>query len=464
MATRIGICAAARSVRQVRRCPQGSCVELLIVLACVLAFARPCHAQSQSVPTPATAAGPEVLTSTDVQASARPAETVTQQPAPSPPFTAGWQEGFVIQTDTGDNRLVFGMVIQTDGRFSLDDPTPITNTLMIRKVRPTFTGRIAKHFDFKVMPDLGIGTVVVMDAYFDIRFSQAFRVRSGKDKTPIGYELLQGDAYLLFPERALASSLVPNRDIGIQVQGDIARARLFYAAGVFNGILDGTSSTTEVDTNNEKDFAGRVVLQPFKSAALSGFGFQVGGSTGPQTGALPAFKTSVGQTYFSYNTGAAASGVRNRVSPAVFYYRKAFGAFAEYMRSTQPVTRSNLQTEVTNHAWEMTGSIVLTGEAASDRGVRPKNNFDPANGKWGALQVLGRYTVLTVDRAAFAAGLTATGASGEARSFTIAANWYPSAYIKYYATFERTVFDGNASGARPAENVILFRTQLAFGR
>ena len=354
------------------------------------------------------------------------------------------------------------MVVQTDGRFSLDNPTPITNTFTIRKVRPTFTGRIAKYFDFKVMPDLGSGTVVVMDAYFDIRFSQAFRVRSGKDKTPVGYELLQGDAYLLFPERALASSLVPNRDIGIQVQGDIARARLFYAAGVFNGILDGTSSTTELDTNNKKDLAGRVVLQPFKSAALSGFGLHVGGSTGRQVGALPAFKTSVGQTYFSYNPGAAASGVRKRISPAVFYYRKAFGVFAEYMRSAQRVSKSNTQTEVVNHAWEVTGSIVLTGETASDRGVRPKNEFDPANRKWGALQVVGRYTVLTVDRAAFTAGLAGAGASREARSYTIAANWYPKAYIKYYATFERTVFDGNAGGARPAENVILFRAQLAF--
>src|SRR3990170_657990 len=44
----------------------------------------------------------------------------------------------------------------------------------------------------------------------------------GKDKTPIGHELLIGDAYLLFPERALASSLVPNRDIGVAVQGDVA--------------------------------------------------------------------------------------------------------------------------------------------------------------------------------------------------------------------------------------------------
>jgi phosphate-selective porin OprO/OprP len=317
------------------------------------------------------------------------------------------------------------------------------------------------------MPDFGNGTVVVQDAYFDIRFSPTFHVRSGKDKTPVGYELLQGDAYLLFPERALASSLVPNRDIGIQAQGTLAGGKIFYAAGIFNGVPDGTSAVAELDANSGKDLAARAVLQPFASAKtpgglLNGLGIQVGGSSGRQLGALPTFKTSVGQTYFSYSDTASASGIRNRVSPAVFYYYKSFGAFAEYMRSTQGVTKEGVETRVTNRGWEMTGSVVLTGEAASEHGVRPKNTFDPPNGKWGALQVLARYTTLAVDRAAFSAGLAAAHASREAKSFTIAANWYPAAFIKYYVTFERTIFTGGASGPRPPENVILFRAQLAF--
>src|SRR5436190_13343260 len=125
-------------------------------------------------------------------------------------------DGFVIQFENGEYKLILGMVAQADGRFSLDDPKPIINTFTIRKIRPTFTGRITRWFTFKVMPDFGNGTTIVQDAYFDIRFSPAFRLRTGKDKTPVGYELLEGDAFLLFPERALASSLVPNRDVGIQ--------------------------------------------------------------------------------------------------------------------------------------------------------------------------------------------------------------------------------------------------------
>ena len=392
------------------------------------------------------------------------AQTSAATQPPAAPFTAGWQDGFVLQTPNGDNRLVLGLTAQADGRFSLDDPLPITNTFTIRKARPTLSGRVAKYFDFKVMPDFGNGTATLLDAYFDIRFSSKFRVRSGKDKTPVGYELLQGDPYLLFPERTLASSLVPNRDVGFQVQGDLS-PRLFYAGGVFNGVPDGSSSTTDVDANNAKDVAGRIVWQPFRSTktpagALNGLGFQIGGSTGSQAGTLPSFRTSVGQTYFSYAPGAAASGHRHRITPAAFYYYKSFGGFVEYVRSTQEVSRSNSSYDVTNNGWGVTGSYVLTGEAASERGVRPGRAFDPSTGKWGALQLAARYSRLTVDPLAFTSGLAAATASRKASAFTVAANWYPAAFIKYYATFERTSFDGGAS--RPTENVILFRTQVAF--
>ena len=391
-----------------------------------------------------------------------------QATPPAPPLQAGFQYGFFVQTANGEYRLLFGMVAQADGRFIVSDPQhTVIDTLTLRKLRPTWSGRIARYFDFKVMPDFGNGTAVMQDAYFDIRFSPKFRVRTGKDKTPIGLELLQGDAYLLFPERALASSLVPNRDNGVQVQGDVLSNHLYYAGGVFNGIPDGSSSTTELDTNNGKDLAGRLVFTPWRTTrtpppALNGLGFAIGGSAGKQAGALPAFRTSVTQSYFSYAPTTLADGTRRRVTPSAFYYYKSFGGFGEYMRSSQWVAKSSDRRYITNDAWEVTGSWVLTGEAASDRGVRPRNNFDPAAHHWGALQILGRFTRLNVDHQVFDAGFAAAGASRDAQSFTIAANWYPNPYVKFYGTFERTVFDHNGAGARHPENAILFRSQLGF--
>lgn len=398
-----------------------------------------------------------------VLVAARAVSAQEAAPAAQAPVV-GFQDGFFIQSANGDNRVVVGLLAQFDGRFSLDDPAPFVDTFTIRKARPTLSGRIAKYFDFKLMPDFGGGTAVVQDAYFDVRFSPAFRVRVGKDKVPVGYEWLMGDAYLLFPERALVSSLVPARDVGVQVQGDVAGNKVFYAAGIVNGAPDGTTVPTDVDVNNGKDLAARVVVQPFKRAKapgpLNGFGFQVGGSSGKETGALPSFKTSAQQTYFSYASGATANGTRTRVSPAAFLYYKSFGGFAEYVRSTQAVAKGTTLTDVANRAWDVSASLMLTGEAATDRILRPKITFDPQHGQWGALQVMARYSVLTVDPAAFDAGLAATTASQQAKQFTVGANWYPAAYIKYYLAYERTAFNNGA--ARPDEHVIVFRAQLAF--
>lgn len=386
-------------------------------------------------------------------------------PPPTPvPVTAGWDNGFVLQSATGDNRLVFGLTVQADGRFSLDDPSPIVDTFTLRKARPAFSGRVAKYFDFKITPDFGGGNAVLLDAYFDVRLSSKFRVRSGKDKTPVGYELLLGDPYLLFPERMLASSLVPNRDVGFQLLGEIS-PRLSFAAGVFNGVPDGASSTTDVDTGNAKDLAGHVVLHPFHTTdaspgPLDGLGFHLGGSIGDQAGALPSFKTSVGQTYFSYAAGASAAGDRYRIAPAASYYCKSFGGFAEYVRTAERVARGGTAADIVDTGWGVTGSFVLTGEPASERGIRPTHPFDPSAGRWGALQLVARYSTLAVDPVVFARDLASATASRTASAFTVGANWYPAAFIKYYATFERSTFDGGAS--RPPEHVMLFRTQVAF--
>ena len=380
------------------------------------------------------------------------------------PVTAGWQDGFVLQSTNGENRLVLGLTAQVDARLPFDSPDSPPATFMVRKMRPTFSGRIAKYFEFKLMPDFGGGTTTLTDAYLDVRLSPKFRLRSGKDKTPVGYELLIGDPYLLFPERSIASLLVPNRDVGFQAQGTFS-SRFSYSGGVFNGVPDGTNSTVDSDTNGSKDLAGRIVWQPFRSASAStaawhGLGFHLGGSIGDQQGALPSFRTLGALTYFSYAADATAAGNRARVSPAAFYYYKAFGGYVEYLRTTQDVLRSGATSAVTNQGWEVTGSYVLTGEAASDRGVHPNHNLDVEHGEWGALQVAARYSELRVDPLAFRNGLATANSNQRARAVTLGANWYPNPFIKYYATFERTLLDGGV-GPR-SENVWLLRAQLAF--
>jgi phosphate-selective porin OprO and OprP len=386
-----------------------------------------------------------------------------------PPVVAGWQDGFVLRSPDDAYRLTLGAAIQMDGRFSLDHPPSITNTFLLRKVRPVFTGRIARYFDFRLVPDFGNGVALMQDAYFEIHFSDRLRLRTGKEKTTVGYEVMLGDAYLLFPERSLAASLMPNRDIGVSARGVFGGGRLLYEGGLFNGLPDGsTGLAPDVDTNAPKDLAGRLVIQPFKALSaqqatpLSGVGFEVGGTTGVQNGVLPFFRTSSGQPYFTYTTAATADGHRDRESAATFYYYRSIGAFAEYTRSAQSVTAPSATATVANQAWEVTGSYVVTGEPTSDRGVRPAKSFDPPNHHWGALQLIARYGSLNIDDVAFANGFAGSNASGGARAIGVGLNWYLTPYVRYYAAFERTRFEAGLGAMRPSEHVVTIRAQLAF--
>jgi phosphate-selective porin OprO and OprP len=388
--------------------------------------------------------------------------TQNAQSATAPGVTVKWNNGLDIATTDGTNDFQVGGLLQVDGRFTTDDPLhAVTDTLVLRRIRPIFQGRAGKYFEFRLMPDFGNGTTVLFDAYFDTRLSKSFRIRVGKDKTPVGLEQLYSDYAVLFPERSLVTNLVPNRDVGIQAQGDVSGGMLSYVAAVFNGVPDAANG--DIDANSGKDLAGRLTLKPFARtsiAALKGAGVAVGGTSGQQSGALPSFKSAAQQTFFSYASTATADGDRTRVSPAAFYYHKSFGAFAEYARTTQAIKGAKTTADITNTAWEVTGSFVITGEAASERGVNPKRPFDPAQHHWGALQIVVRHSRLAVDPLAFADGFAAANTSRTASATGVGASLYASSYVKYVLTFERTVFDDNANASRTPEHAIVFRLQL----
>lgn len=399
---------------------------------------------------------------TTAPAGAAPPPSGTGAPSA---VTAGWQDGFFIQSANGDFRVQIGLLAHADGRFALDDSNEqVVDTFSFRRLRPYLRGRLSRRFEFYLDPDFAGGTLVVQDAYVDTIFGPAFRIRAGKGKTPFGLERLHPASNLLFFNRALPTALAPNRDVGIQVLGDLSGGVIGYLAGVMNGVPDGGSA--DADTNDGKDVSGRIIVKPFAKSStnpLRGLGLAIAGSTGPQEGAaaLPTFRSqSLEQTYFSYN-GASADGVRTRYSPQAFYYYKAFGGLAEYVHTSTPIRKGSVKETIAHDAWQIAASIVLTGEAATDAaaGIRPKAEF--GNGHLGAFQLAARYHTLTIDEQAFALGFVTPGSSQQADAWTVGLNWFLTPHVKYVFNFERTVFDKDPDGPRRAENAFAFRTQLA---
>ena len=421
--------------------------RFLVVLGLVTVIAGPACAQQGAVEPPPP----------DVPGVAPPARVV-----------AG-QDGIAIESGNGEYRLQIGLLVQADGRFvTEDDSQAIHDTFASRRLRPYLRGRILRRFEFYLNPDFAGNTLVVQDAYFDTVFSPAFRIRTGKGKTPFGMERLHSASNLLFMDRALPTALAPNRDLGVQVLGDVRGGVVSYLAGVMNGVADGGS--VDLDTNDGKDVSARVIVRPFTrsvASPLRGFGVAVSGSTGEQksAAALPSLRTqTIQQPYFSYATGAIANGRRNRYSPQAFFFRGPFGGWVEYVHTEVPVTRADVTEDIEHKAWQVAASWVLTGEVATDAGagVRPRAIFDPSTGHWGAFQVAARVHELEIDQRAFDLGFAAAGASQKAQAWTVGLNWMLTGNVKYTLNVERTVFDENRAGARPAENGIAFRTQLNF--
>ena len=54
------------------------------------------------------------------------------------------------------------------------------------------------------------------------------------------------------------------------------------------------------------------------------------------------------------------------------------------------------------------------------------------------------------------------GSSRKAESWTAGLNWYLTQNVRYLFNAERTVFDDDADGPRPAEDALAFRMQLSF--
>jgi phosphate-selective porin OprO and OprP len=418
-------------------------------------FLFPAVASSQS---PDPGAGPQ-----------SPSETPSE-PSPSQParhMNVVWRDGLAFESDDGAYQVQVGAFIRFDGRFVPDDPqhNP-SNTFQMAALRPGIRGRIAKYFTFRLIPDVSGGSTTVADAYIDIEFSNAFHVRFGREKVPIGMESMLQDSNVVFLNRGLTINLMPVRDTGVRVYGDLHGGVVSYSAALYNGQVDGADNNSNTtDTNNGKDIVARLAVQPFKKGVvkpLQQLTLAFGASSGDQGNApLLYLKTSAGEKYFSYAAGAIGDGERTRLTPQMSYYFKRFGGYAEYVRSRQGVSRGAVSADVANRAWQVVGSVLLTHETAGER-IHPLRSFDPPRHNWGALQLTARYGSLSIDPVAFTLGLADSSASPEVQVATVGANWYLTTNVKTMFNVERSVFDRDPDGPRRVEHALLFRMQLNF--
>ncbi len=380
------------------------------------------------------------------------------------------EHGFTIKSNDGDFILNIGADIQVDNRsFYGPALTVLPDTLLLRRARPVLQGTIYKYIDFFIRPDFGKGTVAIYDAYAELKYFSHAKLRVGKFKTPIGLERLQSDDDTTFVERGLPTLLVPQRDIGIQLAGDLVDKRLGYQVGVFNGVPD--ASLTDAATGDHRDFAARLFATPFApddKNPLKGLGFGLGWTGGNVDGeALPSFSTFGQNSFFTFASGVSEAGHRTRLQPQLYYYLKGFGLLSDYGKNEEGLQKGTFRTDAAFTAWQVETSYILTGENKSFGPTTPRRNFNPKAGGWGAWELAFRVGGFIADRAIFNDGFaTATATPRELHEVVGGANWYLNRLFKIDVDYGNTSFGGGNTiangGNRPTEKVLTIRFQINF--
>ena len=435
------------------------------------------------------------------------------------PVVKASKDGFGFESADGQNSIRFRAILQTDYRYFDQGANDIrertdqragnigqngfhnsTDTYVLRSARPIIEGTLLGKYDYRFMPDFGNGVALIQDAYVDARFTPGLKLRIGKFKPDLGLERLQNETDIKFVERSyITNNLLPNRDLGIALHGDVFDDKFSYSLGFYNGVADGSSNSGGAGFLGDKDVGARIFATPFKGSdsPLAGLGFGIAGTYGNAQGernlnftdtssadntrqGLPAaYLTEGQQVFFRYGTGTVADGSRFRIAPQANYYYGPFGLIAEYARVNQEVslagggspaaggaaTNSTIfagtNKSLSHDAWEVAASYLLTGEDASFKGVKPKRDFDLDKGGWGAWELVARYSEINLDEGTFknnkgqyavASSTTAANfayadlsqSAKSARTWTAGVNWYLNQNVKFQLDYSQTSFDGGA--------------------
>ena len=397
-------------------------------------------------------------------------------------------DGFSLQSANGKYVLKVRALAQTYiYHYAADNLNVYTDNFTIRRARLSLEGALGSYVSFKFQPEFAGATPSLIDAYGELNLVPAFGVRAGKFKPYVGLEGYKSPSTYLFADQALPAQLTPNRDIGIQVQGKVGNGIAEYEVGVFNGAADGAVVTGAI--SDDKELAGRVFFQPFKSInrlALSGLGLGLSGSYAHRqidaagTTSLPAYKSVGGTKFFSYYAGKAdtikgvshpdtifSDGNFQRISPIAYWYIGPFSFIGEYVKSTHVASSRNHggYNTYSQQAWQTGVGFLLTGENNSFAGFKTRHPFNLKQHQFGALELTARANGVSIDDAVFTDKFANQDKSAShVVAWGTGLNWYPTDNLRWTLNFEQTQFfakDGSKY-SQPNENLVTFEAQVAF--
>lgn len=377
-----------------------------------------------------------------------------------------YDEGFYLKGK--DDQIRIGGWLQADARWFLDSDNHKNDSFLIRRARFDIRGILENDWAYRIYATfLGERNGILQEGWLEYRKYPGFRVRVGQVFEPFSLEAMYSALWTDFMERAvIVNTLSPQEDIGIMILGKFWENRMEYGLGFFNG--QGRNREAVVD---DKDFTARLVYSPFLHSSSLIFlkKLNIGGSfsTGNNKQDLSGFdlKSDAATPFFDIQSGVNQDGRLTRWGLELDYAISSFGLKGEYLQGRfDRITKGTSYSNLDLSGGYFTAGYVLTGEDwPQNATIKPRRDFDPARGGWGAFQILGRYQFIETDSELLSKGF-AVG-TDRAQSATLGLNWYWNGHARFQLNYSYSWFKDliTVNGVRlDKENVVLVRFQYVF--
>ncbi len=356
-------------------------------------------------------------------------------------------KGLALERGDGADSLALTGRLQLDAK-AFTSRSGDHASFFVRRARLAARVKWHEHFRAFVELEMGKGKTGLNDAFLEIYWRPALRLRLGQFKQPFSMEELYSDNWIWTMERSLADSLVPGRDIGVMLHGSLAGGALYYAASVYNG----NGKNRAADTDGAKDLAGRVVVAPLRGrggglfrdfylGAAATWGRQDAGAADWWRGGK--LTTAAGNTWFRVDPAVRQNGVRSRLGGELFWSLGPLAFMGELARSEF----HGLEKDGRSYDLGLWGgyamvSWLITGEHAGFKdgkpaAIRPRRDFSwGEGGGWGAWQLVLRYDWLQADSGWRDHGLVDPGLYADgAWGWTVGLNWYLNHMVRCMLDF-----------------------------
>ena len=206
-----------------------------------------------------------------------------------------YKDGFRVTSKDTRHELQIG--VQVFSQFSVfPEDAGADNNFLMRRGRLTFRGKVFKDFTYRLELDGASSNVLDQDAHLGWERYKAFRIRVGQHKTRFGGEQTWSRYSLFFLERSMISdNLTEGASRGAYVYGDL-HPTFRYEASVSNG------NQRNNDNNSEKDFALRLIADPFKGPPAEKM-LPIQLAINASVGISPTAPLAAGRGFFFATTG-----------------------------------------------------------------------------------------------------------------------------------------------------------------